>query len=45
MSIEQDTPTLPQEDVLQVEIDRQAAATAHEYERRWWTLGGCASAS
>jgi EmrB/QacA subfamily drug resistance transporter len=38
MSIEQDT-TIPQETELDRELDRQQAATAREYERRWWTLG------
>ncbi len=38
MSIEQDV-AIPQEDAFQLELDRQQAATAHEYERRWWTLG------
>jgi MFS transporter, DHA2 family, integral membrane protein len=41
MSIEQDARTsdLPTETDLQRELDRQQAATAREYERRWWTLG------
>ncbi len=38
MTIEQDI-AIPQEDAFQLELDRQQAATAHEYERRWWTLG------
>jgi EmrB/QacA subfamily drug resistance transporter len=37
MSIEQ--ATIPQESEFEQELDREQAATAHEYERRWWTLG------
>ncbi len=39
MSIEQDTPTLPVETKFEQELDREQAASAREYERRWWTLG------
>ena len=39
MSIEQDSPAIPQEDEFQRELDREQAASAREYERRWWTLG------
>jgi len=39
MSIEQDIPAVPQEDEFQRELDREQAASAREYERRWWTLG------
>jgi EmrB/QacA subfamily drug resistance transporter len=39
MSIEQDLPAVPQEDEFQRELDREQAASAREYERRWWTLG------
>jgi EmrB/QacA subfamily drug resistance transporter len=39
MSIEQDIPAIPQEDEFQRELDREQAASAREYERRWWTLG------
>jgi MFS transporter, DHA2 family, integral membrane protein len=41
MSTSTDLPSdgLPQEDAFQRELDRQQAASAHEYERRWWTLG------
>jgi len=36
MAIEQD---LPQETALERTLDAQQAASAREYERRWWTLG------
>jgi EmrB/QacA subfamily drug resistance transporter len=39
MSIEQDAPALPQDLEQDDELDRQQAASAREYERRWWTLG------
>jgi EmrB/QacA subfamily drug resistance transporter len=40
MSIEQDTATvITPEAALSRELDREQAATAHDYERRWWTLG------
>jgi EmrB/QacA subfamily drug resistance transporter len=41
MSTSTDLPSdgPPQEDARQRELDRQEAVTAHEYERRWWTLG------
>ncbi len=39
MSIEQDSPAIPHEDEFQRELDREQAASAREYERRWWTLG------
>src|SRR6478609_8946902 len=36
MSIQQD---VPQETVMERSLDAQEAASAREYERRWWTLG------
>src|SRR3982074_2871473 len=43
MSIEQDTTSaqvaLAEAPDVEQELDRQQAATAREYERRWWTLG------
>jgi EmrB/QacA subfamily drug resistance transporter len=39
MSIEQDSSAIPHEDEFQRELDREQAASAREYERRWWTLG------
>jgi EmrB/QacA subfamily drug resistance transporter len=40
MSIEHDAPDFAMpESAAERELDRQQQATAHEYERRWWTLG------
>jgi EmrB/QacA subfamily drug resistance transporter len=32
-------PDLPREDAFDLELDAEQAATARDYERRWWTLG------
>jgi hypothetical protein len=38
-------PGLPVESAFERQLDQQQEATDRDYERRWWTLGSCASAS